>query len=224
MRLRALAVAVATVTALLGPTAAADAHPSQSAITKAKAAKLAKAGVLKKTDLKRFHAAVAQVDPTDDQVEAAVYKCVGGTPPKHVAENPGFEFTRGPSEIDSTAAVIDTVKHAKADLKLIKTRRAAACYRYQLITAYKAQGLDVQKATVTLIKMSLDGADGAFTWAYDVKASYNGTPIRTRGYDVNALIGQTEIVISSYRFDGKLPNLDQATSLAELVASRVRAV
>ena len=49
------------------------------------------------------------VDPTDAQVQTQVYKCLGATPPKTVAENPGFEFTHGPQEIDSSAIVIDTV-------------------------------------------------------------------------------------------------------------------
>lgn len=98
--------------------------PSMSAQASA-ALQLAKAGVLKRSDLPGFSAQSTKAEPEDAADERALYKCLGAKVPTFAARNLGLVFTKDAVQIDSSADVLTPVSKAKADLKL----QASACGR-----------------------------------------------------------------------------------------------
>ena len=227
MRVRVLLAAGVVLASLLSPIAADAASTTPSAanaISKDKAKKLAKAALLKKTDLPGYQSGRQQADPTDAQYDAALYDCVGAVKPKYIVDNPGLAFTKGQLEIDSQASVVDTGKHAKADAKALNTAKGATCYQQVLRSAFEDQGVIVNTISVKLAKATVEGVRTAFAFKYDLTGTINGAPIRLQGFDLNVLVGQTEVGLSIYRYDGKRPKLNQLVLLAAPLVERIRAV
>ncbi len=123
--------------------------------------------MLKKTDLKGFEAERQTTDPSDAEGDASLYECVGAKIPTYLAENPGFAFT-------------------KSDLEI-------GCWASQFRTAFEAEGIAIDKASVKLVKVEVAGADSALAYEYDIAGSLAGSPVGLRGFAVNALVGQTEL-------------------------------
>lgn len=220
MHLRALLAGGCALAVLATPTAA-RASEMQSAITKSQAKKLAKAGVLKTGDLPGFKSTKRQVDPAIEDDEAALYECMGAPVPTYVVENPGLSFRKGPREITSRASVVDTVKHAKQDLKAYRSTKSAACYKQALISALEEQGVVIDTVSLKLVKAAVGGASGAFAYKYGVSGTVQGVRVQLRGFDISALLGQTELSVNTMRYDGAMPKLAEAVSLMEIAVARV---
>lgn len=199
------------------------ADTSVAAISKDRAKKLAKAGVLTKTDLKGWTQEAAESDPDDAADTKAYYKCLGAKVPTYLAKNKGYSYSKDPVIIDSSAQVVSSVTAANADLKAIKSSKAPACYEKQLTVAIERAGAKVKSMSVKAVTVSVKGADGAH--AFQIKAVLDfGDQLATlNGYDLSVLVGQTEIAVSPGRYDGKSPTLKQSTDLAAVATKRVRA-
>lgn len=194
-----------------------------TAIGKAKAKKLAKAGVLTQADLKGYTFEAKTVDPADAADEKSFYKCIGAKAPSYLARNEGASFTKGSLTIDSSADVASSVTAAKADLKAIKSTKAPACFRKSIVDLLKRSGATVQSVSVKRESATVKGGDGVSLLHIKAVADFGGTTLKLDGYLLSILVGQTEITVSPGRFDGKAPSLKQATTLAQLVVKRVRA-
>lgn len=225
MRLRVAMTAGALTASLLAMSLPAEAAPSdtaQIAVTKAKAEKLAKAGVLTKNDLKTFRSEANEGDSTD--YEASLYECLGAKVPTYVAKNPGRTFEKRALTIDSSAYVVNTKKAAKADFRAVMTKKGDNCIARSFRAAFEQEGATVDSVKVRRFAVSVAGADVAFGQRYTMSGSFDGFPFVVAGLSVNALVGQTELSVGPTRYDGKDPNLTQAQSLIAKLVKRVRAV
>lgn len=225
MRLRVALTAGALTASLFAMSLPAEAAPSdtgQVAITKAKAEKLAKAGVLTKNDLKTFRSEVNEGNSAEYQ--ASLYECLGAKMPTYVAENPGRTFEKRALTIDSSAYVVNTKKAAKADFKAVMTKKGDNCIARSFRVAFEQEGATVDSVKVRRFAVSVAGADIAFGQRYTMSGSFDGFPFVVVGLSVNALVGQTELSVGPTRYDGKDPNLTQAQSLIAKLVKRVQAV
>ncbi len=229
MRTAALFASGAVLAALLNP-GTAEASPTAetaehaASITKAQARKIVSAGVVKKTDVRGFTAEKNVADPADDATEKALYTCLGGKPPKEVLVKDGPTLSKGPQTIDSSAAVIATLRQAKADVKLARSKKAPRCLKKAFIASAEADGVVVHSVRVKAIPVSVRDADVAFGYSYEIIASFEGNLVAIHGYDLNALVGQTELNVSIARYAGPPPNLKQGVSLLTKTVKRVDAV
>lgn len=225
MRLRVAMTAGALTASLFAvalPAEAAPADTAQVAITKAKAEKLAKAGVLTKNDLRTFRSEVNEGD--SPEYAASLYECLGAKVPTYVAKNPGRTFEKRALTIDSSAYVVNTKKAARADFKAVMTKQADRCIARSFRVAFEQEGATVDSIKVRRFAVSVAGADIAFGQRYTMSGSFDGFPFVVVGLSVNALVGQTELSVGPTRYDGRNPNLTQAQSLVAKLVKRVRAV
>ncbi|GAA0604074.1 hypothetical protein GCM10009547_02280 [Sporichthya brevicatena] len=207
--------------------AAAEAAPTAAeatGISKTKARKIVNAGVVKKTDVKGFTAEKYVADPADGGIEKALYKCLGGKAPKEVLSKDGPTLSKGAYTIDSGATVIATVKAARADAKLAQSEKAPRCLKRAMTTSVERDGGVVQRIKVKAIKIAVPGADVAFGYAYEFIVTHEDIAFLIVGYDLNALVGQTQLNVGPARYDGGDPNLKQALALLAKNVKRVRAV
>lgn len=225
MRLRVAVTAGALAASLFAISPPAEADPgatAQPVITKAKAEKLAKAGVLTRNDLTTFRSEVNEGDSAE--YEASLYKCLGAKVPTYVAKNPGRTFEKRALTIDSSAYVVNTKKAAEADFKAVMTKRGDSCIARSFRVAFEQEGATVDSVKVRRFAVSVAGADIAFGQRYMMSGSFDGFPFVVLGLSVNALVGQTELSVGPTRYDGRDPNLTQAQSLIAKLVKRVRAV
>ncbi|WP_019876034.1 hypothetical protein [Sporichthya polymorpha] len=226
MRAPTLLTSAALVGALVAP-AAAEAAPSPAdaaVITKTQAQKLANAGVVKKTDVRGFTAQKYVADPSDDQFDQELYQCLGGKPPKEVASKHGPTLFKDNVRIGSSAWVISTVKGAKADAKLSQSPKAPRCLKKAMTASIERDGGVVELIRLKPITMTVAGADVAFGIRYEIYAAVDDVSISMLGYDLNALVGQTELNVGSSRYNGPFPNLTQSKALLAKTVKRVRAL
>ena len=225
MRLRVAMTAgalTASLFALSLPAEAAPADTAQVSITKAKAEKLAKAGVLTKNDLRTFRSEVNEGD--SPEYAASLYECLGAKVPTYVAKNPGRTFEKRALTIDSSAYVVNTKKAARADFKAVMTKTADRCIARSFRVAFEQEGATVDSIKVRRFAVSVAGADIAFGQRNTMSGSFDGLPYVVVGLSINALVGQTELSVGPTRYDGRNPNLTQAQSLVAKLVKRVRAV
>lgn len=225
MRLRVAMTAGALTASLFAVSLPAQAAPSGTArvtITKAKAERLAKAGVLTKNDLRTFRSEVNEGDSAEYRV--SFYECLGAKVPTFVAENPGRTFEKRALTIDSSAFVVNTKKAARADFKAVMTKKGDSCIARSFRAAFEQEGATVDSVKVRRFAVSVAGADLAFGQRYTMSGSFEGFPFVIVGLSVNALVGQTELSVGPTRYDGRNPNLTQAQSLVAKLVQRVRAV
>ncbi|MGQ0466178.1 MAG: hypothetical protein ACT4QG_12740 [Sporichthyaceae bacterium] len=217
MRAPVALLAAATALSLLAP-AAAQAAPT---ISKTKAQQLAKAGVLVKGDLKGYAAEKTTADPTDAADEKALYTCLGATVPKRAARNLGVAYSKDSLSINSSADVIDSPAAAKKDLAAIKSKKAAKCFQQQFATILERSGVTVQSLSVTPVNISVASASDVA--GYRIRGDIRFTDIATRidGYFLGILVGQTQLSLTSTRFDNGAASRRQIAALAEVVAKRV---
>ncbi len=225
MRLRVALTAGALIASLLGanlPAEAARSDMGQIALTKAKAERLAKAGVLTKNDLKTFRSEVYEED--SPEYVAEIYGCLGAKAPKYLAKNPGRSFEKRALTISSSAYVVSTKKAAKADFAAVMTKRGDACLARAFRVAFEQEGATVDSIKVRRFALALPGTDLAFGQRYVMSGSFDDFPFRVIGVNLNALVGQTQLAIGPTRYDGREPSLAQAKSLLAKVVQRVRAL
>lgn len=238
MRLRGL-LAIGCAFALVSPLTSADASvvgaavsevQEQSAITKARAKALAKAGVLKKGDLPGFAAERISREPGDAADARALYACLGAKVPKFAARNLGLTFTKDALQIDSSSDVLASVSKAKADLKLQASKKAPRCIKERLAALLEQEGVEIESLSVKPVDVKVKGADGASAYRYGAVVTLQGTELRLTGFLLTARVGQTEIFVSPGIFvdpadySGPKPSLKQSVALARIAAKRVAAV
>lgn len=227
MRARVLLTTGCVLAALLSPTAAVATGNAagQPAVSKEKAQKLAKAGVLTKKDMTGFTAEKNTADPTDAEDEAWYYACLGGKGvPTYVARNHGFSYSKGAQTLDSSADVVKSAKIGKADFKLVAGKKAPGCMKKAFARGLEREGGAIESVKIKKIAVDVEGADLAIGYRYDILASIQGVLIRLVGHDLYVLVGPTEITLSPGRFDGKMPGLAKSEALAEKLVARVKAV
>ena len=226
MRVRALLTAGGLAAALLATTLPADAattQPAQPGITKAEAQRLARAGVLTKSDLPKYDVQRSTRGAMDDEFDAALYACLGAKVPTYLARNPGRSFTLGALTIDSSADVLTTTRQAKADFSRLKSKKGPACYQ-EVLNEFLGRLGEVQSLTVKRVPVVVANAQDAFAYKVDAALLIEGEQLTLAGYLLAARVGPAEIVVSPGRYNGGSASLKQTRSLANKVAKRVGAI
>ncbi|WP_019874150.1 hypothetical protein [Sporichthya polymorpha] len=223
--LRTLVVAAALATVPLTPLPAGAADQAvKPTVTRAKAAKLAKAAVLTPKDFPGFRAQRDRVRPGDDADNTAFYACLRAQEPTYRAIDAGFTFTKGALDIGTVATVVSTERAARADMKVAAGKRALTCIRRSMASSLREVGGEVTRLSIRRVPVRVEGADVALGLRYDVRASVFGYPVRMRGYSVAVLVGQTQFSVDAARYDGRRPELPAVEALAARAAQRVAAL
>lgn len=226
MRVRALLTAVGLASAMVVttlPAQAATSRSGQGGITKTEAQRLAKAGVLTKSDLPSYDVERSTRDASDDEFDAALYACLGTKVPKYLARNPGRSFTLGALTIDSTADVLTTARAAKADFSRLKSKQGPVCYQ-KVFAEFLGRFAEVQSLTVKRVPVVVANAQDAFAYKVDAALLIDGDELTLAGYLLAARVGPTEIIVSPGRYNGGSASLKQTKSLANKLAKRVAAI
>lgn len=227
MRVRAVLTAGCVAAGLLAaglPAGAASAAPTAATITKTEAQKLARAGVLTRSDLPKFDVTRDIRGAEDDEFDARFYRCLGVKMPKYLVRDPGRSFDLGSLSIESSADVLATVRQARADIKAVGSKKGATCFQQLLLEAYAEQGTEVQSLSIKKIPVTVANADQAFAFRLQATFSFEGDPVLVDGLLLGARVGQTEISLAPGRFGGGTPSLKQARALVNKLAKRVAAI
>jgi hypothetical protein len=205
------------------PAGAASAAPAAAGITKVEAQKLARAGVLTKSDLPKYDVERSTRDASDEEFDARFYQCLGVKAPKYLVRNPGKVYTLGNLSIDSYADVVASVRQARDDVKAVGSKKGAACYEQFMTEGAAEQGVEITSLSVKRIPFTVANADQAIAFRMTGVFSVEGNPLLLDGLVVVARVGQTQVVVAPGRYGGGTPSRKQARALTNKVAQRVAA-
>jgi len=177
--------------------------------------------VLRRADLPGFAAKPQTDDAADDEEKRTFLKCAGIAPPDYVLRDFGTAFTQGTLEIDSAADVVASDAEAVAAANALATDKAANCWKATKHQIEKTPKVTVTKLSTTLAPFTVKGADGGAV--YHVVVDFTGPAGKSSAdaYVVKFAIGSTELTLAGTRTGGAA-SLDQLTTLADVLAGRVR--
>jgi len=199
------------------------ATPSPAAsVDKARASKLANAGVLTSGDMRGWKVSADDAPPEQDQER--FYSCVGAEAPQYVISNFGSQFKKGDLELRSGAEVAPSVAAAATNLQALKSAKAPACWKKIYMSEITKQGLRVQSMSVKSETVKITGADDVAVLHTSANSVYQGTPISFDDYQFVVLVGTTELNFNPSGYDVAALDMKTITSLARAVVKRVRAV
>ena len=195
--------------------------PSPTPLTAAQAKVLAAAAVVAAEDLPGYKAEIQKTDPSDAASTAALDRCIGVPVTTYLAEDPGKAYTLGPLEIDSSGSVVTTAAMAKGEVDALISK-GQACIKTAILDG---QGSDLSKAAVTITPQTLTvpGADEAFVYDIILTGESQGHAVALSGSEAGALVGQTEIQISTFGEAHSGLSVDELTALLTKAVARVKA-
>jgi hypothetical protein len=176
--------------------------------------------VLTPADLPGYSAAPQSDDSNDKALDAC------GSPGRshYLARNGGLAFTRGDTEIDSSADVVDNAAVGRADFVAI--RKAVPCIRaaFKKEIQAEADGGKVVDFHFDATTATVPRADEALRFDLSVTLSMTGVTATITGYVFGALVNNVEVSVTEIGLGAPPLPLGELTSLMSTVGKRVRAV
>jgi len=195
-----------------------------TALTQPRAQQLADAGVLRTSDLPGYSAKPESHTSSDVADENTGRACVGLSVPAHyMARNFGMAFSKGTTEVDSSADVAVSVSQADGELAALTSSKAPACLKQGIKPALAQDGLTVTSVSVVPASVRLAGADSTFAYSYDVDATGQGHQVRLLGYEIGALVGQVEVDLTVTGVAPLAVTFADAQRLTAMATTRVKA-
>lgn len=205
-----------------GASTPASSH-THAALTAAQARQLAAAAILRRSDLPGYAAKPESHTAQDVSDENSGRACLGlPTPVHYLARNFGIGFSKGATEVDSSADVAVSVTQARRELRALTSPKETRCFKRQIGPALASNGLSVKSFSTTLTHAVVPGADGVFAYRFAIKAAASGRQLNLEGYEVGALVGQVEIDVTVTGVPPLSVTFKQAQRLTAVAASRVK--
>jgi hypothetical protein len=166
---------------------------SSAVLTPQRAQALAAAAILKSSDMPGYVAKSATHSASDAQAEQVAQRCLGVPSPHYLARNFGMAFTKGDTEVDSSADVASSAAEARSQLRALTGSKAPNCLKTTLAGALASSGGTIRTFSATPVPVSITGADASFGYQFRVVADFGGHSVNLAGYEVGTLVGQVEI-------------------------------
>ncbi len=192
-------------------------YPTVSSVSTALAKQLAAAGVLTAADLPGWTTTSQTFDASDKSREDQDKECMRVALTPYAARDFGRTFEKDAVVISASADVTATREQSVAEMAAWHSLDGPRCYRERFLKAGAAE------MTIDIVPTTVLGADDAVAYRVSFTIAGPSGIVRGGGFQIFALVGQTEITIDTYE-EVATPtfSLEKLATLAGTVAQRVR--
>ncbi|MGQ0847065.1 MAG: hypothetical protein ACT4QF_23345 [Sporichthyaceae bacterium] len=184
------------------------------------------AGVLTRADLPGYEASTRTPAPEDEQLERAVYECLGLGAPSYRTSNPGLTFAKGELDVESSANVFAAAARAATVARALDSAKADACFEQALTALFAADtepsAESALKVAVTRPATKVSGADRAWLQRVVVSTGAGASKAQVVVYQLRALVGRTLVTVRVSDSAGT-PSPKEAVRWADKLVARIKA-
>ena len=195
-------------------------YPKKALLPKAKAEKVAQAAVLAPKDMPGYKAEALAGDRTRESKRDS---CLGLKAPAYLVRNFGVAYANGTLTIDSNADVAPSVAAATKEIKVYQSTKGPACYEQLLRADLADASLTPTEVKVSKAAVHVAGADDAFAYRVEIKATGPSGPLTLTGWQVGSRVGPVTLGVTTLEMNTSTLTLQQVETLAGIAAVRAKA-